>query len=375
MAIPDVPRPAPVHAAPVHAGAIPVPALRVREPAELICAVPVLIGFHPRESLVLVASGDGGLARRLGLAVRLDLPPPEHAEAAVRAAVEGLLRDAPAGAAVIVVGAGSGAGPPHRELVDLAVRALERHRIDVHTRLWAESITRGAAWACYHPCHCTGVLPDPSATVLVAAAVAGGQVVHADRAELERLVAPADPENLRRREVLLIRAIDEAANRSNGGLDDPADGRRVLDAAIADAHAGRLILDDAHVLAIAGALTVPDVRDAALARCAGPSAAAAEQLWTALVRETPDPEAAQPAALLAVSALLRGDGALANVALDRAEQAWPGHRLTQILRSAADMGIRPSELRACLQPDVAGGGDASPGGRPRRTTRRHRRTE
>ena len=64
----------------------------------------------------------------------------------------------------------------------------------------------------------------------------------------------------------------------------------------------------------------------------GPAAAAAEQLWAALVRELPDPEAAEPAALLAVSALLRGDGALANVALDRAEQAWPGHRLTRLLR-------------------------------------------
>ena len=368
MAIPDIPRPAPVHPA-----AGPPAVVRVREPGELICAVPVLIGFHPRESLVLVASGTGGRGRRLGLAVRLDLPPPEHAEAAVRAAVEGLLRDAPAGAAVIVVGAGSGAGPPHRELVDLAVRALERHRVDVHTRLWTESTTRGATWACYHPCHCTGVLPDPSATVLLAAAVAGGQVVHTDRAELERLVAPVDPETLRRRELRLVRAVEDAAQRADGRIDDPADGRRVVDTAIADARAGRLILDDASVLAIAAALTVPDVRDCALALCAGPSASAAEQLWTALVRETPDPEAAEPAALLAVSALLRGDGALANVALDRADRAWPGHRLTQILRAVADTGIRPSELRACLRPDVAGRGDGSPGGR-RRTTRRRRRT-
>ncbi len=198
-------------------------------------------------------------------------------------------------------------------------------------------------------------------------------MVHTDRAELERLVAPVDPETLRRRELRLVRAVEDAAQRADGRIDDPADGRRVVDTAIADAQAGRLILDDASVLAIAAALTVPDVRDCALALCAGPSASAAEQLWTALVRETPDPEAAEPAALLAVSALLRGDGALANVALDRADRAWPGHRLTQILRAVADTGIRPSELRACLRPDVAGRGDGSPGGR-RRTTRRRRRT-
>ena len=83
---------------------------------------------------------------------------------------------------------------------------------------------------------------------------------------------------------------------------------------------------------LACALGDPDVRDAALLRNLGGAAAAAEQLWTALVRETPDPEAAEPAVLLAVSALLRGDGALANVALERAELAWPGHRLARLLR-------------------------------------------
>jgi hypothetical protein len=62
----------------------------------------------------------------------------------------------------------------------------------------------------------------------------------------------------------------------------------------------------------------------------------------------PDPEAAEPAALLALSALLRGDGALANVALDRAETAWPGHGFTAMLRDLARAGTRPSELRACL---------------------------
>jgi hypothetical protein len=46
--------------------------------------------------------------------------------------------------------------------------------------------------------------------------------------------------------------------------------------------------------------------------------------------------------------LLQGDGALANVALRRAESAWPGHHLTETLRGLAAAGIRPSELRACL---------------------------
>ena len=103
------------------------------------------------------------------------------------------------------------------------------------------------------------------------------------------------------------------------------------------------------VVALALALADPLVRDAALVRCAAPGAESAEQLWAALTRETPDPEAAEPAALLAACALLRGDGALAGIALDRAEQAWPGHRLTGLLRAAWQAGMAPDQVRECLR--------------------------
>jgi hypothetical protein len=356
MASPDIP--------PSAAVGPPDPAvLRVRDQGELVGAVPVLIGFHPRESLVLLATG-GESGRRLGLTLRIDLPPPERAartevEAVAASAVRGLLLDAPAGAAVVVVGARGGADPPHRVLVDRVVHALEGHGVDVHTAVWAESTTAGARWACYDPCGCVGTVPDPSSTPIAAAAVAGGQVVHVAREELERLVGPADAGRLRRREELLIRAVDEAASCCAAAAADPPATdvvAAVIDPAIADAAAGRLVLDDARVLALAAALVDPAVRDIALLRCAGPDAAAAEQLWTALVRETPGPEAAEPAALLAVSALLRGDGALANVALDRAERAWPGHRLTTILRSVTEAGLRPAQVRACLRRGSAGPG-------------------
>jgi Domain of unknown function (DUF4192) len=97
------------------------------------------------------------------------------------------------------------------------------------------------------------------------------------------------------------------------------------------------------------ALADPLVRDAALVRCVASAEPGAEQLWAALARETPNPEAAEPAALLAACALLRGDGALAGIALDRADQAWPGHRLTGLLRAAWQSGMRPEQVRECLR--------------------------
>src|SRR5262249_26235297 len=107
-------------------------------------------------------------------------------------------------------------------------------------------------------------------------------------------------------------------------------------------------LDDETVVALARALQLPLVRDAAVAACTGSRPAAAEALWAALARGTPDPDAAAPAAPPALIGLLQGDGALANVALQGPEAEWPGHRFTAPLRGLVGVGIRPCDLRACL---------------------------
>ncbi|WP_142054401.1 DUF4192 domain-containing protein [Pseudonocardia kunmingensis] len=344
------------------------PVVRVRDQGELVAAIPAMLGFHPRESLVLMATG-GQSGRRLGLTLRVDLPPPEiaayaeHAEVVAASAVRGLLLDDPAGAVAAVLAPSTGDPPslPHRRLAGLVAQALAEREVDVHALLWAESTTGGARWACYEPCGCWGLVPDPAATEFVVATVAEGRVVHPDRDALERLVAPADPGALRRREELLLRS-------DAGGA--PGDtGAAALDTAIADAAAGRLTLSDTRVVALASALGIPAVQAAALQRSTGPRAVAAEQLWAALARETPDPEAAVPAALLAVSALLRGDGALANVALGRAERAWPGHLLAGVLRTAAEAGLRPDEVREWLREGLT----MEPAPAPR-ATRRGRRS-
>jgi hypothetical protein len=348
----------------------------VSDPGELIAATPALLGFPPRSSLVAMALG-GASGVRLGLTLRIDLPPPEHITAAAESVVHGILLDEPLGVVIVVVGAGGDAGPPAIELVERVVAGLESRAVDVPLALWTESIDGGSRWSCYDACACTGIIPRPEETPLVVAAIAEGRVVRGDRADLARLVAPADEDRIRRREAMLVATIDGAVDGAVDGAADGAEsgerdagdgvieGIATLDAALdavaefaanatsGDAAAGGaaedgIVLDDEQVLALTWALATPAVRDVAIAACTGSRPAAAEALWTALVRETPDPEAAEPAALLALSALLRGDGALANVALDRAESAWPGHSLTATLRDLARAGTRPSELRACL---------------------------
>jgi hypothetical protein len=57
---------------------------------------------------------------------------------------------------------------------------------------------------------------------------------------------------------------------------------------------------------------------------------------------------AAPATLLAVCAWLRGDGAMASVALERALDSDEDYRLAQLLRSALAACMRPEELRAMV---------------------------
>ncbi|HXV92871.1 MAG TPA: DUF4192 domain-containing protein, partial [Pseudonocardia sp.] len=350
MAQRDTPRPLP---------ALPSgdqPAVRVRDPGDLIAAVPAVLGFHPRESLVLIATG-GPTGRRVGLTLRVDLPPPEDAGAVCRHAAATLLSGEPRGAAVLVIGGSPGPQPPRRDVAAAALEALSGHGVEVHTLVWARSTAGAAPWACYESCGCRGSVPDPAASPALAGAVVAGKVVFTDRSELERLVAPADREALRRREKLLTGQVDAEITRPDPpGPEAAAQAWAVVEAAIAEAATGRLALDDARVIALARALALPQVRDAALGACTDSRAAAAEQVWAALARETPDPEVAEPAALLAASALARGDGALANVALERARRAWPDHRLTALLHSVAAVGIRPERFRECLAAGVAAGG-------------------
>ncbi len=376
------PSPSPAPATPPTA-----PVARLRNPGELLAALPYLIGFHPRDSLLFVAFG-GSSGRRIELTQRVDLPRAGDAAAVCGALAANTLRVSPAGVAVVLVGgdpavAGGvpfGGPPPLAELAAVAEATLTAREVHVQSRTWAAGTGAGAAWACYDACGCRGAVPDGGTTPFAATAVAAGLVARADRDELEKLVAPTTPARLRRRARMLTRAIDTGHDLNAlcqalgaAGSDCGPDGtdgspRRAADAgaagpachalvddALTDAAAGRLCLDDARVVALALALSDLEVRDAALARCAvavagGAVADGAEHLWAALVRETPDPEAAEPAALLAACALLRGDGALAGIALDRAEQAWPGHRLTGLLRAVWAAGMPPERVRECFCP-------------------------
>lgn len=356
----------------------PVPApsvVRLGDPGELAAALPHLVGFHPRESLVLVGLGGIGSAR-VGMTARVDVPPPQHAPALARALAARLDCDGP-DAAVLLIASGepdvpaagdAGQGPdlPHRGLVHQVVLALQPYGIALREAL----LVRGGRWwsyDCPHPCCAPGAgTPVPGGTsALAAASVAAGQVVAGSREELAARIAPHSGAAADRMAGVVVAVGEELAGLVDRDGRDAAAGRYgawVDEAVRRCGPAGaRGPLGDLEVARVAWGLRDVRVRDRALGLALGASAAAAEQLWTECTRRAPVPLDAAPATLLAVCAWLRGDGAMARIALDRALDSQPDYALAELLTQGLDAGLSPADLRAMVAGTQADLDDAGPG--------------
>ena len=355
----------------------PVPTVRISGPGDLAAALPQLIGFRPRESLVVV-SVRSGTRQVFGLTARVDLPPPAVRSRVVEGVVRSLATDRPAAVVVAVVSEDDdvraapvrpgvpGGVPvpelPHRAVVGEAVRAFARVGVPVRQPLL---VRRGRWWSydCTGACCAPGAgTPLPAGTSELAVATAlTGQVVEDDRADLGRRIAP----------VGFLAAAGMAAACDEVGsamaLRSVVDGWDAVTAESLDlvaeavatmGRAGAARLTDQQVARLAWGLRELDVRDQALRYALGAAAPAAEVLWTELTRRAPAPLDVAPATLLAVSAWVRGDGAMANVALERALTGEPSYRLAGLLRTALDACIPPAQVRLLVA--TATGADVGP---------------
>ena len=93
------------------------------------------------------------------------------------------------------------------------------------------------------------------------------------------------------------------------------------------------------------------VRDDAWARMDPAHADGHLRLWTDVLRRAQPGHVAAPAALLAFVAWQTGDGALANVALDRALADDPGYSMALLLRQVITAGAPPSLARLPMTPE------------------------
>jgi hypothetical protein len=321
------------------------PDITLEHPGDLVAAIPPLLGFHPVDSIVVFGLR-GPRATELTLVLRSELPPVTRARELAQCLLLPLVQHGAVGVALVVVG-GQGRSPdgnlPHRALLAACETAFVDHGLPVVHQLWTPDTDGGRRWRCYDETDCGGVVPDPDRTELATIATETGLTIYGRREDIAATLAPEPPEVLARRST----SLDEASTAAEPGTStEPS--RAVLGAvraAIESAVNAPPRLTDQDVVSLSRALADHRIRDVCLDFEALPDVAAAERLWAALARATPPPERAEPACLLAFSAYVRGDGVLAGIALDSAEQADPGHRLSGLLRGALSIGLPPDKLK------------------------------
>ena len=315
----------------------------LNRPGAVIAALPAVLGFVPEKSLVVLSidAGELGSVMRVDLSDAVGEQISRLAEVAAAAGPEAVI-------AVIVDEDGAGCpmcNDDYRDLCSSLTDELSQRDI----ALWAvhvvDRVAVGGRWHCVDGCGAGGVIDDPFASPLAAAAVLDGRRLYARRADLQAVIAVDD----RARSAALTGLIAEhAALREKTRGDDPdACVRRGVEAAMAAAAAvadGEQI-GDSDIAGVACALADVEVRDTLYALAVGHSAGDAESLWALLSRTLPAPWRAEALVLLAFSAYARGDGPLAGVSLEAALRCEPGHRMAGMLDTALQSGLRPERIR------------------------------
>jgi hypothetical protein len=342
--------------------------------ADVIAFAFYQVGYRPRESLVLV--GMRGPRCRLGLVVRVDLPPRRRLRAVVGRQLDVLDRFGDDALMILVISdtvvppAADGTALPHRPLVRDLQRLARGQGWSVH-----DVIGIGAkswrSYTCSDPGCCpTGGRPlqDVLASRVAAFRIADGRVLATEEAALIADVAPhpqadSDPSG------------DTREPEPTGGLDAAEALRRwrtLIETAgpagtpsapaptqltwLTEALEDRWLRDAILVTLVPGAGTAAEellaggddgVLDGLLDRA--PDQELLERgriLLSAVARTAPSGARVEALALLAWMSWWAGDGARARLLTERALIDRPGHRLAGLVDSLLRVGVAPAWVHA-----------------------------
>ncbi len=308
--------------------------ITIRNAEDMVAAAPVLLGFQPADSVVVVTSGG-----QRAFHARCNLPP--------RDADENDLR----------------------ELEQSVVQPLRRHRVRTVLLLFYSDDPRAVrrAWRVlrraiegvgvsvaealrvvdgrYFPLLAgdralreVGIPCDVSAHPIRVRAVLQGQVTHPSR---EALVATIEPDPAAQAAVAALLDDRPVADRLGEGrwlvgLVTRCTDDRAAPQLAADAELARLLL----------AVRDTVLRDAAWSLIDRESAPEHLRFWSDVLRRAPEHLVPAPAALAGWSAWQVGDGALAWAAVDRCRDADPRYALAHLLAQALEQAVPPDDWEA-----------------------------
>lgn len=314
-----------------------MPVVRLTSPGEIASAVPHLCGFVPSESLVAVSLR--GERKRIGLTLRLDLLPSDL-DAEISDSVAGRLAHDGASAAVLIIYTDRAGHRPYESLVRATIAALEVRGINIMEALHVREDMWSSFTCDSERCCPAAGTPMPVAVPLLAAAAAfDGRAVLRDRSEL---VASLTPPALTTE---LACQLDDAATDFLESRDQLGKGKT----RIAAINAWRCALTEPHnAAALAVSLQDVLVRDE-IATWALDDTEVLLTLLLSVASATPAPYDVSVCTLVALVAWVRGDGALANVALDRALTTDPDYSMAKLFRAGLDGQLPPSAVKSWLR--------------------------
>jgi hypothetical protein len=336
------------------------PPVRISSAAGLLATVPHLLGFAPAASFVIVGATR---ADRVQAAFRYDLPdqPDPAAAAEITAHAVSVLSHHQLAIAVAV---GYGPGRLVTPLAD-ALRAAASG-----AGLWLRDILRvedGRYWSylCTDPgcCPAEGVVFDPAAHPVTKILAAEGRPVLPGREVLAASIAPCTGATAEAMQQATEQA-ERAARRliaSGGPKAVEQAGLTAVRAAIGVYRDGGSLTPAVGFAWLALALIRLRVRDDAWAWMDLERHQAHHRLWTDVVRRAQPGYVAAPASLLALTAWQGGNGALANIAIDRALADTPGYPMALLLRNALDAGAPPSMASPPMSPSQVASSYTDPG--------------
>jgi hypothetical protein len=336
-------------------GNLPRPVVHLDTAAEMVDAIPYLVGFVPSDSVVLVSLR--APRGQVGLTARVDLPDAEWADECARQLVPYLRRDGAARALVAVYPPPPGRSHPAvRAIADAFLSRLAAAGIPlvdllcVHDGRWWSLVC--ADEACCPPDGTPVAGSDSgSHSVLGTAMAVEGRVVLPSREALAATLAPVSGGRRRAMERALVAAQTKVADRVWGGRRDDvvAESRALFRAPVQRRLDGGAACSDDEAARLVVALDDPPVRDEVLAWTDGAWGDAARALLAELVPRAVPPFHVVPLTVLGWLAYQSGEGALASLAVERALADDPGYPLARLLDDALSRGVDPAIFRIGLR--------------------------
>lgn len=308
--------------------------LTARNPEDLLAMAPVVLGFWPDDSVVMMTFG----ARR-PFHARLPMPPLDELDACTLLEVEECLLG-PAGRhgvqAVALLYFTDDAEAAR--LVHDALR--EGCRVRGIAMLIAV-VADGAEYSVVGPGGTLGPRTsyDVTAHPFVVQGIVEGRITHRTRADMVASLE-VDP-------ALAAPVVEQLHEGGWHDTDPPTGAREVrrhgnwVVATVRLATGTGELPPPSGLARLLWALQVPRIRDAAWTVLDRATAPRHVRFWSEVLRRTPDDLSAAPGVLLGLAAWQAGDGALAWAALDRCRRADPECRLAGFVATLLENAVSP----------------------------------